>query len=142
MEPQIYRLSPAAKSVMIQALTASLLAALVVSAFALLAPPRDKSQLVPMYALMISFYASSFFFWINLPACDAYIEVTEKSIAQHHPRKPTIELAWSEISQVKNNPVMQRLEIYSRNGKTKIYVEHQVENFAQLKQLIESKLGV
>lgn len=125
---------------MIQALVASLLLAIVISVLALLAPARENSQRVAMFGLL--FWGASLFFWRTLPACDAHIEITEAAISQHHPSKQAVTLLWKEISQVKNNPIMQRLELYSRDKQTKINVEHQIEDFAQIKQLIESKTGV
>ena len=141
MKPQIYRLSLGVKSSMILALASCLLMAVVISVLAVLAAPRAPDQLVAMWLLLCVAWGGSIFFWRTLPACDAYLEVSETAISQHQPRKATVTLLWSEISQIKNNPLMQRLELCSRDGRAKINVEHQIEDFARLKQLIESKIA-
>ena len=125
---------------MVQATGAGALLALVMTVLAFVATPRDPSQWRAMIAILVASYGATFFCWRTLPDCDAHIEVGDEFIAQHWPHKPSVTLVWSQINRVKNNRIMQRLELYNTTMDARVTVEHQVENFGELRAFILSKL--
>ena len=120
-----------------------LVAGIILAAFTtyaiLFAPPRDKSQFPALICVTLLSYGATLFFAWMVRACNVHLEVTDSHIKQHTPNKPPLVLAWSEITEVKNNAAMQRLELRSKHRNLAITVEHQVENYEVLRGTIATK---
>ena len=142
MQKEIYRLPSDVKTMMTQGFIVGAVLALIATALAFAAPPLHNLQLPVVIFVLLLIYGGTLVCLLSISPCDAHLEVTEDGISQVHPRGATVTLHWMEISSVKNNPIMQRLELYSRNRESRIHVEHQIENFAHLKRFIEAKTNV
>ena len=123
-------------------LIAGILVACFTSYAALFAPPRDKSQFPALLCVMLLGYGTIIFFAWMIRACNTYLEVTDVHIIQHAPNKPPLVFAWSDVAEVKNNKSMQRLELRSRSKKPVFMIEHQVEDFDALRQIVASRTGI
>ena len=127
-------------------MTYGLVAGIFVACFttyaALFAPPRDKSQFPALLCVMLLSYGATVFFAWMVRACHTYLEVTDTHITQHAPNKPPLVFAWSDVAEVKNNTSLQRLELRSRSKNAVFVIEHQVEEFDTLRQIVASKTGV
>lgn len=106
---------------------------------ALFAPPADRNQFPALLCVMLLGYGTTAFFAWMIRACNAYLEVTDDHITQHRANQRSLVLSWSDITEVKNNLAMERLELRSSFKNVVIVVEHQTENFADLRQTISAK---
>ena len=141
METKIYRVAPEWKTMIVRGLVAGIFLALFTTYSALFAPPRDKSQLVPMYGVLITAYCGVVFCIRLLTSCNTSLEVTDKQIIQHAPGKPPFALDWDDVTHIKNNVSMQRLELHHSSKGRIIVVEHQTQDFDELREFIARKTG-
>jgi FtsH-binding integral membrane protein len=115
-----------------------LLAALTTYA-ALFAPPVDKFQYPALLCVMLFGYGTMAFFAYMIRQCNSYLEVTDDHIMEHRPNKPSLVLAWDDITEIKNNLTMERLVLRSSKSNVAIAVEYQIEGFDELRQIIRAK---
>ena len=130
------------KREMTYGLIAGILVASLTTYAVLFAPLRDESQFPALLCVMLLGYGATVFFAWMIRACDTYLEVTDTHIVQHASNKPPLAFAWSDIAEVKNNTSMQRLELRSRSKKAVFMIEHQIEDFDALRQIVASKTGI
>ncbi|HEX8550610.1 MAG TPA: hypothetical protein VF681_03540 [Abditibacteriaceae bacterium] len=139
MQTKVFRMSVKTKTDMGYGLIAGIILAAITTYAALFAPPREKNQFPALLCVMLLGYGTIVFFCWMIRMCNAHIEITETHVTQYTPNKPPVVLAWSEITEIKNNTSMQRLELRSSERNMAVMVEHQVENFDALRQIITDK---
>lgn len=67
------------------------------------------------------------------------VSVGPEGIRLQRPKKPEEFLRWSEIAEVRSRDGLQRLEIFDWDGRLRIRIEYQLENFPELDRIIRER---
>jgi hypothetical protein len=106
---------------------------------------RAPTHPVVLILLFISIYLELYLV-STLPKLNGVISLSGGQIILNRTNGPAISIGINEISQLKNNIMMGRLEIYAGNPERVIHIEHQINSFnefvLQLDKIIEEEPGL
>jgi hypothetical protein len=70
---------------------------------------------------------------------DDEVTLDESGIAYRVPGRPTLMLAWPEITRVRARDLLQRLELSDVTGTRRVVVAYQMADFGRLRQIIRER---
>jgi hypothetical protein len=74
-----------------------------------------------------------------VPSLRETVVVTDAKIVYEHSNGTTTQLFWKDNFSIREHFLLGRLELTSRDGQRTIRVEHQLENFQELRDLVQKK---
>ncbi|HET6419791.1 MAG TPA: hypothetical protein VFG19_06535 [Geobacteraceae bacterium] len=104
-------------------------------------PPKGPAGVVFFLCAGLAFFVAGWYTFRNLSGLDAWIETTDTGLACCRPDGSRKTVNWHDVGNLRERPLLQRLEFTANNDSSVVRVDYQIERFSELRAFIVSHIN-